>query len=243
MTCRCRNGALPWRQGESGREPAERSGLVVAAMGPCLGGRENAGRENRRGRDGQAAMGPCLGGRENQVTVVLEAMPGVGPQWGPALEAGRIRTSGRCCGRRCCRNGALPWRQGESIRVIREKDGLSQPQWGPALEAGRIRIPPGAPHHPTRPQWGPALEAGRMLLLPWPIRPPMLPQWGPALEAGRILAAPARPLPESLPQWGPALEAGRIKAMSAAFSQFGRAAMGPCLGGRENEPQSSSRTS
>ena len=116
-----RNGALPWRQGESDGSDAIADWPSLherAAMGPCLGGRENsrtlsrvftqlalpqwgpaleAGRivHGPRGtwRQRRAAMGPCLGGRENPVSGLPPTRRRIRPQWGPALEAGRIRVA------------------------------------------------------------------------------------------------------------------------------------------------------
>ena len=156
-----RNGALPWRQGEFGRRPW---GLLGEP----------------------AAMGPCLGGRENVAGTSMNIFDPVAPQWGPALEAGRILRLRAARIPRTGRNGALPWRQGESVKLSRLWTWSSRPQWGPALEAGRIS--PEDAHHPrdAPAAMGPCLggrENREVLAFERAVN---VPQWGPALEAGRI---------------------------------------------------------
>jgi hypothetical protein len=85
-------------------------------MGPCLGDREKLTLNGGLLAEIEAAMEPCLGDREKS-------------SWWPGKT-----------GKAACRNGALPWRQGEARCVSRQGLVNVLPQWSPALETGRSLI-------------------------------------------------------------------------------------------------------
>ena len=137
-------------------------------------------------------MEPGPHGRE-EATAQATVWIGVsGPQWSPALTAGKspFRTHGL----------GIPG---------------DQPQWSPALTA-REEIAQGAfrmTRH--RPQWSPALTAGKSgSTAKMGVGTNIQPQWSPALTAEKSRRVGIERMLVDQPQWSPALTAGKSRTSS-----------------------------